>query len=70
MAGKCRWCGKGARHKYCYRHLPMGRMLDDIDQQVVIVRKMQDGTLPVSLNAIRDNLLATKQLILDELGRA
>lgn len=70
MAGKCRWCGASSRNKYCYRHIAMGRVLDDVNQQIDIVAKMMDGKLPVSLSAIKGNLQATKQLALDELGRS
>lgn len=70
MAGKCKWCGKPARNKYCYRHYSLGRVLDDVREQLVIIRRMRSGLIEGDLAIIHKNLEATEALVQDELGRS
>lgn len=68
MAGNnCKWCNRPSKRKYCYRHIQLGRVLDDINEQIIIIDKMRPSK---NLRTVRANLVATRLSICDELERS
>lgn len=70
MAGNtCKWCGRPSIRKYCYRHIQLGRVLDDIDDNIRKIDTILSERPSKDLRTVRANLVASRVAVTDELER-